>query len=57
MVILLVAISDHFRVIYHRLLVVINDYLINDYWCLFLVILDYIMTIGGYYIFNYCWIF
>jgi hypothetical protein len=57
MVILLVAISDYFRLNYHRLLVVINGYLINDYWCLFLVILDYIMTIGGYYILNYCWIF
>jgi hypothetical protein len=44
------------------ILVAINGYFINGHWWLLyykllLVIICHIMTIGDYFIINYCWIF
>jgi len=39
------------------LLMVIGDYLWLLYYKLLLVIICYILTIGDYFIINYCWYF
>jgi hypothetical protein len=56
---LLVAIDGYYINGYWLLLMTIDGYSINDYWSilyykLLLIILCYIMTVGDYFIINYC---